>query len=223
MAYKRKTYKKKIGKYTGVNRYKNYYRGGRQLYKDVMLLKSLINTEKKFIDTPSAGATLPTNTNGTLILLNALSQGTAYNQRTGISIKIASIEVEGFCTLNASATTDFIRVSLIQDKQPNGSSANYGNVYDLATAVAPLSFRNQATVDRFVVLKNWKIDLDTNGRALVKFKCYLKLNEHTKYNAGNAGTIADIATNAFYLTFAGNLSANFSTINYNCRIRFIDN
>lgn len=221
MPYKRKSYKKK-NPYGGSRRYKNYYRGGMQLYKDVMLLKSLVNVEKKYFDTSSSGTSLPTNTTGTLVLLNAIDQGVGISQRTGNSIKIVSLMLEGFIQLNSLATNDAVQVSLILDRQPNATVANWNDIYEIGSSSASLAQRNKLTVDRFTVLKSYDLTLATQGETIKKFKCFLKLGMHEKFN-GTGATIASIYTNAIYLCFQGNLSSNFSNITYFTRIRFVDN
>lgn len=221
MAYKRKTYKKR-NPYGGSRRFRNYYKGGMQLYKDVMLLKSLVNVEKKFIDVSSAGVTLPTNTTGSLVLLNGIDAGGTQVQRTGNSIKMTSIKMEGFVQLSSLATNDYVTVSLVLDKQPNATTANWNDIYEIGSASSALAQRNKLTVDRFVVLKKWDLPLATAGDTIRKFVCYEKINLHEKFN-GNGATIASIYTNAIYLVFSGNLSANYSNITYYSRIRFVDN
>ena len=221
MPYRKKTYRK-YNKYTGSRRYKNYYRGGMQLYKDVMLLKSLVNVEKKFIDVSNSSTAFPTNTTGTLVLLNGIDAGGTQVQRTGNSIKITSLMLEGFITLNASATNDMCKVSLILDKQPNGAVASWSDIFEVGSGSSATAQRNKLTVDRFVVLKQFDMTLATAGDTNKKFKCYEKLSLHEKFS-GNGNTIASVYTNAIYLCFQGNLSANFSNISYFSRIRFVDN
>lgn len=213
----------KKGRFSGKNRYRNYSRGYKQVLRDVIMLKKLINAEKKFIDTATSGTTLPTNTTGTVVPLNLCQQGTAFNNRTGNSIKMAYVYVEGFVTLNSAAAQDYIRVSLVVDGQTNAALPIYASIYDIITAPAPLSLRSPVTVDRYRVLAESKIGIESNGNTIARFKFYKKLDIHTKYNNTNGGTIADVVTNGLYLTFAGNLSANFSTITYNSRVRFLDN
>lgn len=221
MAYKR-SYKRKGSKYGGMNRYRNYYRGGKQLYKDVMMLKGLINVEKKFIDVSNSGTALATNTTGTLVLLNGVDAGGTQVQRTGNSIKMTSIKMEGFVQLNSAATNDYVTVSIVLDKQPNAATANWNDIYEIGSASSALAQRNKLTVDRFIVIKKWDLPLATAGDTIRKFQCFEKLNLHEKFN-GNGNTIASIYTNALYLVFSGNLSANFSNIQYFSRVRFVDN
>lgn len=208
-------------------RWNNYSKAGMQLYRDVRLLKDLINTEKKFVEVTGSAVQLQTNTTGTLVLLNGLTQGTNLTDRVGNSIKMSSIMLEGFLALNSVALYDYVNVSLVLDRQPNGVQPAYTQIYDIGTGPASLGQRSKFTVDRFKVLKSWDIPLSQNGEQMKKFHCYLKLpsgtDSHTKYNNANFGTIADISTNAVYLVFAGNATSNFSFISYFSRIRFVDN
>lgn len=220
-----KKYSKKYKKYSGSSRYRNYSRGLGQLYKDVMMLKTLINVEKKYIDTASAGTTLAAGTTGTVVPLSLVAQGTDNINRIGDSIKYTSIEVEGFVSLNV-ATQDFIKIAVILDRQVNGALPNFANIYDLNTVTAAIAKRSRLTVDRYSVLKVFEFPLNSNGEQTKKFKAYIKCplgtDYHQKHN-NTGGAITDIYSNAIYLAFGGNNTANMSVINYNCRVRFVDN
>ena len=69
-------------------------------YRVAKWVKSLVNVEKKFLD-----STLDTNvdTTGNVKHLNAIGAGTGYNARTGNSIKAYSLNVAG--TIRPNATT----------------------------------------------------------------------------------------------------------------------
>ena len=43
-----------------------------------------------------------------------------------------------------------------------------------------------------------------------------------EYNAGVAGTIADISTNSLYMVFLGDHAANYPALAGYCRIRYTD-
>lgn len=190
-----------------------------------MYLKNVINVEKKFIDVSSGGTTLPTNTTGTIVLLSGCAQGTDINQRVGDSIKYMSLMLEGFVTLNATSQ-DLVKVSVVMDMQGNAGTPAYSDIYELGNASASLAQRNKTTVDRFRVLKEWNLDLDTAGLTIKKFKCFLKFpmgkDSHEKFN-GTGATSASVYSNGIYLVFGGNLTATFSSINYYSRIRYVDN
>lgn len=220
MAYKKKY--NKSSKYSGSRRWRNYRRGATQLYRDVMMLKGLINVEKKFIDnTISASAISST---GATSLMNGVAQGTDNINRVGDSIKMVSIMIEGYVTLHASATSDYIRLALVLDKQPNAALGAYTDIYQTSTPQAP---RHYLTVDRYVVLKEFRLDLDSNGKQLAKFSHYTKIpvnskDHHVKFN-GTGATIGSIYTNSLLLAVCGTQATNTSTLNAIVRIRFVDN
>lgn len=183
---------------------------------------SLINVEKKYLDTLSNGTTLTASPGGTMVLLNAMAQGDTSSTREGSSCKAVYLYVEGFCILNATSQ-DIIRIGFLNDRQANGAAATYASVFD-ANSTGPIARRNTGNGYRYKILKERTVTLDTGGKTIVQFRMYKKLSIHTRYNpVSNTGTIADINTNALYLYFAGNLAATMSTINYAVRYRFIDN
>lgn len=205
---------------------KRYSKGGKfsstRLVKDVAMLKSLINAEKKFMDynlTPTISSTASYNH------INGCAQDDTETGRDGQSVKMVSLYVEGYVTLNASATQDNVRISVVLDRQVNGSGPAYTDIYESSN---PASFRNKDTVDRFQVLKSQNIILSHNGANLKKFCFYINLGKfdqkdmHVKYN-GALATLASIYTNALYITWVGTQATNTSTAVINSRIRFVDN
>lgn len=206
---------------------KRYSKGGKlssgKIIRDVNYLRQFVNTEKKFLNTVSAGTTLAAGSTGTLVLLNGAVTGDTAYTREGNSMKMSYLYIEGFIQLNTS-TQDITRLNVVLDKQPNGAATTYADIFDTGAGVSGcIALRNPATVDRYKVLKQIFITLDNNGNQMKKFKCWIKLGQHTKYNNGNAGTIADISTNALYFCFAGDNTTNMSVIDYYARVRFIDN
>lgn len=185
---------------------------------------SLINVEKKYVDTISTGTTLIASSgtpNFNSILLNGMQLGDTSNTREGISVRCQYIYVEGFFVLNQTTTPDDVRVNIMIDKQPNQTAP--ANMYNPSQSF-PISLRNPSYGPRFKVLKDVHLTMSPQSNSTVKFKIYVKCNIHTRYvNGQNSGTITDIESNAIYLNFGGNLSLNMSTINYSARYRFIDN
>lgn len=223
---------KRVGRYLK----RRYFKGkgfrnpkiGR-IVRDVCYLKSVINVEKKYKDTVSAGTAFPSATGGTMVLLNGMQTGDTATTREGQSMRMKYLYVEGFVVLNSPATQDITRVAVVLDRQPNASAANFASVWDVTTASAANALRNMDNPDRFLVLKDIRMTLSSAGQNIKKFKLYIpmgrlkQMDQRTKYTTGNAGTVADISTNALYLAFGADLTANFSTIDYNCRLRFVDN
>lgn len=221
MWYKRGYFKKPYKRLA-----QRYSKGGlfstTKLARDVAYLKSVVNVEKKFIDNSVTAAVSNT---AQITLINGVATGTDNTERTGDSIKMSGIRLNGYYTLNASATNDLIRVAIIMDRQVNGSAPSYTDIYESTGGV--VAQRNKNTVDRFVVLKDYQLQLSTAGDTIKKIDCYIKLasggkDVHTKYN-GNTNGIASVYTNAVYLVVLGTQPTNTSTQSIITRVRFIDN
>lgn len=192
-----------------------------QIAKDVSMLKSLVNVEKKFLDVSTSGTTLASGVTGNVDLLSGCGQGDTVSSRDGLSIKYVSFYIEGFVQLNGS-TQDEVKVSLILDKQVNASLPTYGQIFDLSVVTGSIALRNFTTVDRFVVLRQVNLSLNNNGNQLKKFSFFLKIPYHEKFN-GVGTTIASIYTNALYLAYCGDNTTDLSVIDYFARIRYVDN
>lgn len=193
-----------------------------KLAKDVAVLQSLINVEKKFIDTTATYAMdTASSATQTLTLLNGLAQGDGSTNRDGNSIKMTSLEVDGYVSLNSLQTNDYIRVAIVMDMQANAAAPVFTDIYESSVPVS-LAKRNKNTVDRFIVLKEWDFTLTTAGKAIQKFEAFKKMQQHVKFN-GTGATIASLYTGAIYLVANGSVGSNTSSITFNSRIRFVDN
>lgn len=188
------------------------------------LALSLINPEFKAVD---VDVTRPAVTTTHLFnLLNGLTKGTDINQRVGNSIKMVSIDVGVLVTRNTATTTNnYIRCAIILDKSPNGVAMTAAEMYAASAANPILSPRNLSNRNRFVTLKDWVVDVGNAGnRPSVHMKKFRKLQLHTTYNTGNAGTIADITENAIYFVCVSDTTGlNLPQVTFYSRIRYLDN
>ena len=55
------------------------------------------------------------------------------------------------------------------------------------------------------------------------FKKMISYNQHTRYNTGTAGTIADITDNSIYIMHVSTDAANGVFVTANYRFLFVDN
>lgn len=186
-------------------------------------LKALINVERKFIDNTYSGSAV--STTPSVQCINLTAQGTTNTTRVGNSLKMSNLTIEGYVTLNSAAAFDYVRLAVILDRQCTGILASYSpNIYESTTPISP---RNKQSVDRFTVLKEFKLQLDQNGNQIQKFTYFSKMpldekDRHVKYN-GTGGTIADLYTNAILLVWVGVQATNQSNISAISRIRYVDN
>jgi len=188
--------------------------------------------ELNFKDTSLAGQSF--STTPVLLLLNGMAQGTTASTRIGRRICVKSIQWM-FDTESSSASVwNGYRFMIVLDKQANAATPAFTDIYDVAQ---PTTFRNVSNMPRFQVLYDSKEVLsvgpttttgsDQQTESIVsKQDGYLKVNIPVQFNAGVAGTIADIQTNALYFVMIGN--SGISTLNdvqiYNgqVRIRYSD-
>jgi len=188
--------------------------------------------ELNFVDTNIGGISI--STTGVLTLLNGMAQGTTASTRIGRKITIKSIQWRFDCATSTNTTWTANRYMIVQDMQPNGATAAFADIYDNAT---PSTLRNISNMARFRVLfdSDEFIMVGDNGGVGVSnydvdslataHKGYIKCNIPVQYNAGTAGTVADITTNAVYFVTIGNGSTSLTDVNVQAgtvRIRYSD-
>lgn len=190
----------------------------RKVMQDVAYLRSLINVEFKHLENVNSATS---STTAALILLNGMAPGDTGETRDGQSIRMKSVLMRGTILVNPSATATVHRTMLFLDTQPNGAAPGIGDILDTATNVlSPINISNGS---RFKILKDLFHNVDVAANPIITFQKFVKLGFHTKYNAGTAGTIADITTNALYILHMSSEATNTATFNYYFRSRFIDN
>lgn len=209
-------------------------------------LSKALGIEQKFVDQIVASSSpLATWTGaeldpvGGVNCLGACTQGTGESQRDGSRIVVKSIQIQGYAmrtSVAAAATTtgpNLIQVSLVMDKQTNGTQLNAEDVFGVTDPEVP-GRRVLANSSRFKVLKTWLLPLNdvggfndaaatgaTTGN-IVPFQCFIKMNQVVNFVAGaGAGTIADFKDVSFHIIACGRVSVVQDTVTYNSRVRFI--
>lgn len=220
MPYKKRTSRKKaVRKSPYGRRGKIYGAATAQLYKDVAMLKNLINVEFKVSDTTHSEGALAQVSEG--FLLNGLIKGDDISTRDGRQVRWKSVQVDGYWLQHASAVNTNLRIILVIDKQPSEVEPAFTDIYDTDTE---LSHRNLNNRKRFVILKVFNQIITTQGGdSMRNFAFYEKLDMKTVYDASNTGDVGDISSNALYLFFVSNQPTNRPTVQFNSRMRFIDN
>lgn len=193
--------------------------------------------EKKVID--NAVATYQINTGGSFTLLNGCIQGSDYSNRIGRKILNASIYIRGIVHPEvpagaATSLTQLARMIVFVDMQPNGAAPAVTDLLNSANSSSQLNLNNR---DRFKILRDETYSLGATtwaaGPALVAAQSptvadvnvFKKLSVETIFNAGNAGTIADMNSGAIYMFWIGNQPAGAGTDGsaiVSTRIRFLD-
>ena len=153
-----------------------------------------------------------------------MTRGDEFNNRDARQIRVKSVQANFFSETDPNATTpSLLRQTLFIDKQPSAAAPTASDLYTSGQVFSGL--RNLDGRKRFVILKTGIIRNSEYGspNGLVQRKFYKKLDMKTVYNASNAGTIADIESNALYMFFGTDASAQNPVVTGSARIRFIDN
>lgn len=158
---------------------------------------------------------------GTVVCLNKLITGTGVTNFLGNQISIKSLSYRYELDLPATnAVPTSGRVLLIWDKQPNGATAAYTDIFQLANY---LSFANVNTRERFVILRNDQYSLSPNGDQTLFFERYVSINMLTTFVNGQA-TAGVPQSGALLLAFVGDQSSTGRpNITGYFRVRYYDN
>lgn len=181
--------------------------GAMRLYKDVKYIKSVLNTELKYVDGVQTTATsIPfvgaPGGSWLLYRMNNVAQGPGVSERNGSSVKFTSIQIKG--NLERTAGSHRCRIVLFVDREnlASGVGVNplwsdvYATVSGNGTLDAMRSF-NSILEKRFKVLYDRTYKLDTEV-VQKPFSIYKKLNMVTKWQVQSSGSNAQI-NNVLYL------------------------
>lgn len=202
----------------GSNRVGVYSQAARQAWRDFNSIRRFINTEFHLSDTIASNASVSSTT--TITLLNGLQLGDTTTTRTGQSIKMDRSDFRFIMRGNVTAVTCFLRVIVVVDKQANSAAPASGDLLAADTVIAPYTFASQ---QRFIPLFDETFALPSSGQACITKAVGVNTIQHVTYNAGNAGTIADISSNSLYLYMLSDQATNTPTISYYYRLWFVDN
>lgn len=196
----------------------SYGQIGRKLWNDVKKLKGLINVEFKSHD---VNASTDVNTSGIRVGLTELQKGDDSTNRDGRQVRWKSIQATLKYNWDTSATAATkLMNAIVIDTSPNGTLPTIADIYtDFSMGIRNLAYRK-----RFIVLKSWITLVNSDYPEKMK-RIYKKIDMKTVYNSGNAGTIADIESNAiFFLCQSDEPTAGLEPrLDYYFRLRFIDN
>ncbi|AGS36184.1 hypothetical protein [Circoviridae 3 LDMD-2013] len=206
-----------------------------------------LNRELKFkdvqrnvsISTTIAGSEI--DPDGGVNCLNAISQGDGEEQRDGRGYKITSVHLRGYVLFagqsGAGATSDHMRIILLQDTQTNGTQFNAEDVIDNSSGVNELqtvAFRNLENTNRFKILKDIVVHKPTTGLAGNQANpgdvesnsatMPIQMDVNFKYPVnvlctGTGGTVSNLTDNSFHLMAISVNSGN--SFRYICRTRFV--
>ena len=195
-----------------------YGRAGYQLYKDVKMLKGLVNTEVKVND---INQDITVSSTMTVIPLSLVPEGTDYNERTGRKVRAKSIYLNAQVRINSSATATTFRYILFWDKDSDGESVTSAELLQVANDLqSPLNYATAGS--RFKILRDGNVDLSIDGQRVKTIKCFRRMGQHLTF-LGDGSTTGSLGSGQVYMALISNETTNVPDFNYYTRFRFIDN
>lgn len=177
--------------------------------------------ELKSVD---VGATVAADATSSVALLNGMARGDEINERIGREVTMRSIQITGCSYVAPAAGIDQNhRVILVYDRQTNAAALTAAQVLSAVNCYAPRNLENRK---RFKILfdRTWHLNATAEPNSQHIFKFYRRLAHPMTFNAGDAGTVADITTGSLYLVAIGSVApgATAGSVLFNARIRYSD-
>jgi len=170
--------------------------------------------------------------NGAVYLLNGVARGDDIDERVGRQILIKAFEINAIfkpAAAGAAPVPSTMRMMIVYDKQTNGAALTPAQVLlAVGSANAPVMPKNLEYRDRFSILRDMKFGLAsaelTDYQPAPKVvKVYQSIVLPTTFNAGDAGTVADITTGSLYALFISDqAAAPLPTCQFTSRVRYED-
>lgn len=210
-----------------------YGAAGRQLWRDVKMLKSFVNTEFKYFDDSTAFTNIPyvdpSGVGTPLIMsLNDIPTGDLGNTRNGMSVRIKSLQHS--CTIANTTTSSLpcrVRMIFFLYLRPDGATPTLANLLDLSTDPDPINaFRNLNFKSSFSILKDRVFKMDTTApQQEQEMRWYKRFNFHTTWTVNNTtgATSTQMKNGLYCLVFTDQAGAVLPRIRCMNRVRFIDN
>jgi hypothetical protein len=167
-------------------------------------------------------------------LLNAISQGTDGNDRTGRQVSNDSLELNlRFDVDPSSLQDDLVRIIVVRDKEARGAAPTLADVLAYTTTpdytlVSPYNFDNVPSrfkiyCDETVLLPNRTSPTTTTSNLTkVIWKRKFKLGFKTHYFNTSAGNITDIDSDSVYVFLASSTVTKVSSYWIGSRVVFRD-
>lgn len=152
---------------------------------------------------------------------NAISIGADINQRVGRKITIRSLEMHYNITADPDQDQPAVcRVMVIFDRQANGTQPAATDILTSASINAPKNLNNR---ERFQILKDDLVSvMRLTDKNQVTSKWYFRTALPVVYNAGVAGTYADIASGSLWVCTLSEIATDYPLLKGFLRVRYSD-
>lgn len=188
----------------------------RQALNNTKRLRGLLNVEYKTFDLIVTGQTLPQT--AFVQHISNITQGDTDFSRDGSSVLRKSLYFKGRLTINASATTSNCRVLIVMSTistAPTGST-----IFDTTSGGnETFSFRNTNGTKQMQVLFDKQYILSTVKDPVIPIAFYSKQSKHIQWDSNSTNP----KIGHVYVVLVSDEATNYPTIDFESRIRYLDN
>jgi len=188
--------------------------------------RSAIELEASYFDVDTVNDLTST---GAVAVVNAMAQGTNYNQRQGNRIVLDGLEWTFRVSNEAPVTagkSQTLRLMFLYDHQPNLALAAITDILDTA---APNSFLNLSNRERFTVLQDKLLvyngggfeSLTAAGIVDQTWKGFVDLQGYETSFVDGTGAIGSLTTGAVLVLYVGCTAAGTVDFDAVCKTRLI--
>lgn len=237
MPYNGRYYKGRKGYRRSVRR---IYRTGKRLQRMAAktarrVVKQYVNTEYKHYDVQEINQDMEgISSNAQTVCLNNIPQGDSDEDRNGSQCKIKSVMVKGVIKGDINQDNK-CRVQIWLFTDPNGSLPANSAIYDyddsggsaLNAATYINANRKLENTSRYKLLKSFTCVCEKNGKQKFSFSLIHKFPKGliTKWDEDDTtGAVTNMRKGMLFFRWESDqTTANFPTLNYVSRVRYIDN
>lgn len=207
--------------------------------RDLMMVKSLLNTEEKHVDT--LGTSSVTSASPVIIGMGTVAQGSAVNQRTGDSTKLIRHDLNlvfnyntGTVATTAQETQVFNWYYIKYNKTPSSSGTSAFGISEFLNVdtngnFTPLSLPNTDTNENFTILDSGQVRVGPQiiGTAAINSLQFVESSIsrpfHQTYNGSGTSNICDNMVFLVVTAFNGINAGGASSVSYGVRQWYLDN
>lgn len=156
------------------------------------------------------------------IPINAIIQGTGYNERIGTKIKITSIQINVFIEVTV-ATQDVCRVVVVWDDQANQVAPNFQGCF-INSIAATEAYQDPQTRKRYQILYDKKnAVIAASPKSLWNINKYIKVGKEAMYRGINSPNSYGMnATGSITLWLISNKVGSEFRVGWNTKINYYD-
>jgi len=232
----------RFSKDQAVERIGRRYSGPNSMNKissDIKMLKSLINTELKHIDSSVANFTVNLSTPVVQTLIT-VAQGSASTQRTGDSVKFNRIDINFQYTFDSGTVATTAAQNQVFNwylvrylKTPSSGSVNFAITDFLLTDAngfnSPMSQPNTDLNEDFQVMASGQVHLDLhfNTTSISRVTKMVEISHtcsfHQTFSGASAATNVDNSVHLVFTAISGGNGGGQSNCAYFARMFYVDN